>query len=141
MKVFHGFPDHSVVVVDGGGPRILEPPTKDSRFAWGNALMDGPGATQLAKAIMLELVDAAQATAIYMRFRDRFIRHLIPAQGWVRGEDELMAIVAAILKVDAEDVTRQRSIVSREVAPVVNEGGGGIGRSPQDQGPRDIEVK
>ncbi len=122
-----------VSISDGDGMRTLK---TDSRtgFSWGTKGRS-PGESELAFCLLADALDSPrEAMNYHQRFKHRVVALWSPESSWSITLPEVLAVVADIKRVEAE-TAGERAAVARQPAPVVNEGGGGITRSRQDQGP------
>ena len=128
MKIYRGHPgppESTVTVHEGGTTRPLyRPAVGDLGYGWGDG---GMLATRLALALAGDVLDDDhEATKIYQRLKHRTVRLWPADQPWMITEADLKAQIEDIRKVERE-TAQMRAMVAREPAPVVNEGGLGIG--------------
>jgi len=128
MKIYKGElgPALGVVVMVGEGAQIspLLPGLAGDGYGWGDG---GPASTRLALALAVDVLgDEGRAMRVYQRLKHRLVTGLRKESGWTITEDEIVAQIADIEKVERDTATI-RGMVAREPAPVVMEGGQGIG--------------
>lgn len=137
MKTYRGDlgPPVSVSVSADGDDPVAFTDDADFTGAWGQKLMT-PASTNLIHALAL---DAGVSKDMTDKVLTRLKWRLIPIWSssiapWYITDAEIRAQVDVILKVEAE-TQQTRAMVAREPAPVVMEGGQGIGWTKAEDGP------
>jgi hypothetical protein len=133
-KTYRGVPgDPPKVTVNGR--KLANPIVDGVGFDWGSLAPGGDAAvyrrramtvTRLALAICADLMGIDEGRKVYMRIRQRIVETWPSHAPWSITSRELLAHVEDMRRVQTEyEVERRR--VNLEPAPVVFEGGGGVG--------------
>jgi hypothetical protein len=138
LKIFRGMPGGQVTVEDGGKVSVL-PPVDPARvdFTWGNG---GAGASHLSLALAESVLgDHREAVRFYQRLKHRTVMSWTANSQWTITEKDLLSHIEDMRQNERESA-QAKAMVSQQPAPVVYEGGTGIGgipikRSDKDQGP------
>jgi len=137
MKIFRGVPGGQVTVEDGGKVTVL-PSVGNTKlgFAWGNGNAE---AGHLALALAENVLGHQEATRFYQRLKHRTVMTWTAASQWSISEKDLLSHIED-MRQNERDSAQAKAMVAQQPAPVVYEGGTGIGglpfkRSQQDSGP------
>jgi len=116
------------VTVGKGRAKTLQPTIGKLGYGWGDG---GPASRRLAIALLYDALDGndARTYKFYVRFLHRVIASRPATVGWSMDEEEVLGLVEEMENVENQSASARRA-VSLEPAPVVNEGGMGIGGSP-----------
>ncbi len=136
MKVYRGnatppegFPAVTVDLVGDGAVQMpLQPELQAEGFEWGKKGLT-LGEKRLAFALLL---DATGDKDLALRYHQRLKHRITPSMKttWSMTDAEILAHVQSMKDIERESTPMVRQ-VAQEPAPVVNEGGQGIGWSKQ----------
>lgn len=136
MKIYRGQPGGQVTVEEGGKVTVL-PSLRKSGFAWGNG---GAESSHLALALAGNVLgDLDEAARFHQRLKHRTVMTWTAASQWSISEKDLLSHIDDMRQNERESA-QAKAMVVQQPAPVVYEGGTGIGgipikRSDKDQGP------
>lgn len=138
VRTYRGHIDDGtpVVMVDpgtGAGAVRLEPRENSFGFSWGNKGFT-MGESDLAFAILKDAFGPQVAMNYHQRFKYRVVAQWSAGMAWAITLPEVKSVVDTIKQVEQE-TAGERARIARMPPPIVNEGGGGIGRSEHDHGP------
>ena len=137
MKVYRGTPGGQVTVEDGGKVTVLPSVNVKMGFAWGSG---GAEASHLSLALAESVLgDHEEAVRFYQRLKHRTVMSWTKSSQWSISEKDLLSHIEDMRQNERES-SQAKAMVSQQPAPVVYEGGTGIGgipikRSDKDQGP------
>src|SRR5258706_4716107 len=137
-KIYRGMPGGQVTVEDGGKVTVL-PPFDSTRvdFAWGNS---NAGASHLSLALAESVLgNREEAVRFYQRLKHRTVMLWPKAGQWSISEKDILSHIDD-MRQNERMSAQAKAMVAQQPAPVVYEGGTGIGgipikRSQQDGGP------
>src|SRR5258706_4361664 len=137
-KIYRGMPGGQVTVEDGGKVTVL-PPFDSTRvdFAWGNS---NAGASHLSLALAESVLgNREEAVRFYQRLKHRTVMLWPKAGQWSISEKDILSHIDD-MRQNERMSAQAKAMVAQQPAPVVYEGGTGIGgipikRSQQDSGP------
>jgi hypothetical protein len=129
MKTYRGDmgPPPTIRVDDGATERVL---IESPDLAWGKTAPDEARRTIAMLLLFDALGDMRQAHTYHQRFKYRTVVTWREGQPWEINEAEIRGHVDDMKAVESSATTMRRQI-EREPAPIVNEGGQGIGWTKQ----------
>src|SRR5258706_1860813 len=140
MKVYRGQPGGQVTVEDGGKVTVLPSVNAKMGFSWGSG---GAEACHLSLALAENVLgDHEEAVRFYQRLKHRTVMSWTKSSQWSISEKDLLSHIEDMRQNERES-SQAKAMVAQQPAPVVYEGGTGIGgipikRSQQDNGPGPI---
>lgn len=127
MRVYRGLPGgvaKVTVQMNDGLPRVLRYYRQGVGFGWGNGLLP---ASHLAFALAASVTgNEAVADKVHLRLKHRLLVNVKADQPWTFTDAEILQHISSIQEIETSTAMSRR-MVAQEPAPVVMEGGLGVG--------------